>query len=43
MDLDQIIAKLKKEGKSIAEIVKYLRDNNYNVTHVEVKIIYNNV
>lgn len=40
MSLDQIIADKKRQGLSAIEIQKYLRDNNMNVSFVEVKKIY---
>ncbi len=40
MTLEQIIADKKRQGLSAIEIQKYLRENNMNVSFVEVKKIF---
>lgn len=40
MSLEQIIADKKRQGLSAIEIQKYLRENNMNVSFVEVKKIF---
>lgn len=41
MTLEQIIKSQIALGKSAIEIQKYLRDNNFNVSFTEVKVIFN--
>ncbi|MDD5360450.1 MAG: hypothetical protein PHI02_09315 [Sulfurovaceae bacterium] len=43
MTLEEIIKSQVALGKSAIEIQKYLRDNNMNVSFVEVRQIFNKV
>ena len=40
MTIEEIIKQKKAEAMTAIEIVKYLRDNNMNVSFTEVKIIF---
>jgi len=41
MTLEEIIKDKKNSGKTAIEIQKWLRDNNYGVSWLETKMIYN--